>query len=116
MFLQGFAVPAGDKGYQLRSASELDQETTKTAASMVVTGPVFVGGPDVTFTGTAESVYHQILELNPDYNAWDFPEYQEKMAERGVTREAYETTGISKRSNVLSKRDWVWPFPPGPSL
>jgi hypothetical protein len=89
---------------------------------MVVTGPVFVGGPDVTFTGTAESVYHQILELNPNYNAWDFPEYQKKMAERGVTREAYEAPGISKRSNVLSKRDYVlwpvsssFPFPSSPN-
>jgi hypothetical protein len=74
---------------------------------MVVTGPVFVGGPDVTFTGTAESVYHQILALNPDYNAWDFDDYVSMMAERGVSRESLESQDISKRSNVLSKRDRV---------
>ncbi|KFX85987.1 hypothetical protein O988_09823 [Pseudogymnoascus sp. VKM F-3808] len=39
---------------------------------MISIGPVTPGGPDVTLTGTAKSIYEQILVLNPSYNPADF--------------------------------------------
>ncbi|KFY10844.1 hypothetical protein V492_04815 [Pseudogymnoascus sp. VKM F-4246] len=39
---------------------------------LISVGPVTLGGPDVTLTGTAKSIYEQILVLNPDYNPVDF--------------------------------------------
>ncbi|KAK4136423.1 hypothetical protein BT67DRAFT_447817 [Trichocladium antarcticum] len=76
---------------------------------MTFTGPAVVGGPDVTLTGTAESIHAQLLQLNPQYDPWDFPEYQEKMAAQNMTRETWEAqvAGVSKRSNPLTKRGWL---------
>ncbi|KFY46403.1 hypothetical protein V495_02494 [Pseudogymnoascus sp. VKM F-4514 (FW-929)] len=39
-------------------------------ATAVITrvGPITPGGPNVTLTGTAESIYNQILKLNPSYD------------------------------------------------
>jgi hypothetical protein len=69
---------------------------------MTFTGPLTVGGKNVTITGTVESVWAQILEKNPKYDAWEFPEYRERMEEQGITRESKRET-----DNELSKRDWV---------
>ncbi|KAJ2974051.1 hypothetical protein NQ176_g6255 [Zarea fungicola] len=52
----------GIKNFQARTAYNTAMET---APSMTFTGPLHVGGPNVTLTGTAESIYHKIVELNP---------------------------------------------------
>ncbi|KFY18835.1 hypothetical protein V491_04686 [Pseudogymnoascus sp. VKM F-3775] len=39
---------------------------------MTSVGPITPGGPDVTLSGTAKSIYEQILALNPSYNPVDF--------------------------------------------
>ncbi|KAK3378068.1 hypothetical protein B0H63DRAFT_235360 [Podospora didyma] len=83
---------------------------------MTFTGPIFVGGPSITLTGTAKEVYEQILVKNPNYNAWDWPEYQTNMAGSGLKKDDLPTTvttapGISRRA--LSPLDIVTCFPPG---
>lgn len=85
------------------------RDVDQASVGMTFTGPAVVGGPDVTLTGTAESIHAQLLQLNPQYDPWDFPEYQEKMAAQNMTRETWEAqaAGLSKRSNQLTKRGWV---------
>lgn len=70
-------------------------------------GPVRVGGENVTLTGTAQSVYAQILKMNPEYSAWDFPEYKSRMNAQGITEEnrgrllqSRSETGLAKRAGV----------------
>lgn len=72
---------------------------------MEFTGPLVVGGPNVTITGSAESIYKQIKTKNPAYDAWEFPEYQERMAAKGIKRG--ERHGVSKKTNSLTKRQWA---------
>jgi len=63
---------------------------------MCFVGQIQVGGPNVTLYGDASSVYAQTLELNPDYNPMDFPEYRERNAAR-----------LARGADTLVKRDWV---------
>jgi hypothetical protein len=76
---------------------------------MTFTGPLTVGGPNVTLTGTAESIWGQLLEKNPNYDPWAFPEYQSRMAAKGITREMMEggTVSLLKSKSGLVKRDRV---------
>lgn len=76
------------------------------APSMTFTGPLQVGGPNVTLTGTAESIYHKIVELNPSYDAWQFPEYRSKMAALGLTQDTLGAVPV-KRHGQLEKRGGV---------
>jgi hypothetical protein len=55
--------------------------------AMEFTGPVTPGGPDVILYGTAEQIYEQIIEVNPKYDVWDFPEYAADLESQGITRE-----------------------------
>lgn len=41
-------------------------------SEMSFTGPVTVGGPNVTLHGDASSIYDQILALNPEFDASAF--------------------------------------------
>lgn len=78
----------------------------ETAPSMTFTGPLHVGGPNVTLTGTAESIYHKIVELNPLYDAWQFPEYRSKMVALGLTQDILGAVP-QKRHGQLEKRGGV---------
>lgn len=79
---------------------------------MEFVGPVAPGGPDVTLYGTAKEVYEQILELNPSYDVWAFPEYAKGLKADGLTRENIDHAELSINSSVvgrdqLEKRDSV---------
>ncbi|KAK5651594.1 hypothetical protein OQA88_11867 [Cercophora sp. LCS_1] len=63
-------------------------------------GPVVLGGPNVTLFGTAESIYNQIIKLNPKYDVWDIPYYVEQMAARNITRESQEKA-LQTRQSVI---------------
>ncbi len=67
------------------------------APPMTFEGPAFVGGPNVTLQGTAKDVYEQLRELNPNYDASEFPEYRERAA----------AAEIALAARGLEKRDWV---------
>jgi hypothetical protein len=69
-------------------------------------GPVIPGRPNVTLYGTAESIYKQVLELNPNHDPWDFPGYKEKMEARGISRESYGTT-FDKRGQLDARQKSV---------
>lgn len=69
---------------------------------MEFTGPVFVGGDDVTLSGTAEEVYNQIIELNPNYNARDFPDTTLDLAADGLTVESLGINNLSANSQTVS--------------
>lgn len=70
--LAGVAAASPTNGYHIAQAREV--ANLDTVPDMTFTGPIHVGGPNVTFTGTAQSVYQQIHAENPDYNPWKFPE------------------------------------------
>lgn len=77
---------------------------------MVFTGPAVVGGPNITLTGSAKSIYFQMLEINPKYNANEFPEYRTKMAALGLPLNG--TITLANRDNDLVKRGGVSITPP----
>lgn len=52
------------------------------AVPLIFDGPITPNGPNITLTGTVESVYTQILALNPSYNPWEFPEYRKNMLDQ----------------------------------
>ncbi|KAH7392560.1 hypothetical protein BKA66DRAFT_567893 [Pyrenochaeta sp. MPI-SDFR-AT-0127] len=53
-------------------------------SDLVWTGPVVPNGPNVTFTGTAESVLNEILKINPEY----------------APEEHYVAGGVGKKSSI----------------
>ncbi|GKT56561.1 secreted protein [Colletotrichum tofieldiae] len=61
------AIPS-EKGYNYRSAEEMKDEMLP-LSEMSFTGPITVGGPNVTLYGDASSIYEQILVLNPAFDA-----------------------------------------------
>ncbi len=83
---------------------------------MTFAGHAIVGGPNVTLTGTAQSIYEQLLEINPSYNPWAFPKYREQMARKGFTQDNFADalSGPQRGANTLKKRDGVifGPFSP----
>ncbi|WYZ45033.1 hypothetical protein EsH8_VIII_000349 [Colletotrichum jinshuiense] len=64
------AVPS-EKGVFYRSAEEMKDELLP-LSEMIFTGPVTVGGPNVTLHGDASSIYEQILAINPEFDASAF--------------------------------------------
>ncbi|KAF3936363.1 hypothetical protein ABW20_dc0100440 [Dactylellina cionopaga] len=87
-------------GYSIARADSLSDAVLKEAPAMVFVGPAVPGGPNVTITGTAEYIYGKLHEMNPKYDAWEFPEYQERMAQEGISRDS----PLEARSNQLTKR------------
>lgn len=53
-------------------------------------GAITPGGPEVHLSGTAETIYKQVLELNPEYDPWQFPEHVEYMKSLGITKDTPE--------------------------
>ncbi|KAJ3940776.1 hypothetical protein N0V92_013900, partial [Colletotrichum tropicale] len=81
-------VSAAPQGVSFVKASSLSQRDIENAVPLTFIGQAFIDGPNVTLTGTAETIYHQLLEINPAYNEWDFPEYRERMGALGFTKES----------------------------
>ncbi|KAK5656037.1 hypothetical protein OQA88_5176 [Cercophora sp. LCS_1] len=86
-------------------------------AALTFSGPITPGGPTVNITGTAKSIYSNILELNPSYTPWDFADFRDYMTRKNITRDAWDllflnrfkgapgvTTTIGKRSPADSEK------------
>jgi hypothetical protein len=65
---------------------------------MEFVGPVTPGGPDITLSGSAKDIYEQIIELNPSYDVFDFPEYADALEFEGLNRENIETANLTTRN------------------
>ncbi|KAF6816039.1 secreted protein [Colletotrichum musicola] len=79
------ASPApAENGLHFRTAEEVAAADLP-IVDLEFTGPITVGGPNVTLSGTAESIYNQIMKLNPEYDGKDFgsSEY-DGLNERGL--------------------------------
>jgi hypothetical protein len=68
-------------------------------------GPITPGGPDVTLSGSAKDIYEQIIELNPSYDVFDFPEYVDALDSQGINRENLETADLITRNPSVAARD-----------
>ncbi|KAL2880760.1 hypothetical protein SGCOL_003787 [Colletotrichum sp. CLE4] len=73
-----------DNGLEYRTAEEVKDKLLP-ISEMTFTGPVTVGGPNVTLHGDASSIYEQILALNPSFNAEDFQESEGGLEARQTT-------------------------------
>ncbi|KAL0931306.1 uncharacterized protein CTRU02_214041 [Colletotrichum truncatum] len=110
-----FALPGKNTVYY-RSAEDVNDDNLP-VAELSFTGPVTVGGPNVTLHGTADAIYQQILELNPAYDPWAFPEYAEGLTSRGFTKNdltqrspnsPIEGSLVSRQSNYdCSYGNWI---------
>ncbi|KZL86537.1 secreted protein [Colletotrichum incanum] len=88
------AIPS-EKDYHYRSAEELKDEMLP-LSEMSFTGPITVGGPNVTLHGDASSIYEQILALNPAFDSENFESHVgENVNEASVERslDTRQTTG-----------------------
>ena len=100
---QAFASPA-EADYSIRRA----EDELLPIEDMSWTGSVFPGSPEVTLHGSAKSIYDQIMELNPHYSAFDFPDLVEEFAAEGITKENFNETfgeplatrGLERRASV----------------
>lgn len=88
---------------------------------MEFVGPITPGSSDVTLYGTAEEIYGQIMQLNPSYNVWDFPEYSESLTADGFTTADLDITNMSANPQTVSRNNLLefakvcfsFPFPSG---
>ncbi|KAK6353848.1 hypothetical protein TWF730_008271 [Orbilia blumenaviensis] len=92
-------------GYVIARADQVSEATLANAPPIVFTGPAFPGGPDVNITGTVEHIFAKLHEMNPKYDAWEFPDYQQEMARKGLTKDG--PIGLGARSGNLEKRGWT---------
>ncbi|KAF8461498.1 hypothetical protein BDZ91DRAFT_851006 [Kalaharituber pfeilii] len=82
-------------------------------SELVFIGEVAEDGKNVTLRGTAESIYKQILEINPHYNPWDFKQYREhheKQEKRDTTfreRVTPDDRQIFKRATYTCDVTWA---------
>ena len=105
--LMSLAAATPTKGYHLATGRNVTDAAS--APGMTFTGPIRPGGPDVKYTGTAKSIYHQLLEANPDYNPWDFPEYTERMNAKGITKENKGEKMLERRKTLGKRADVIQP-------
>ncbi|KAJ0297354.1 hypothetical protein COL516b_010771 [Colletotrichum fioriniae] len=77
------AAPS-DNGLEFRTADEVKDQLLP-ISEMTFTGPVVVGGPNVTLHGDASSIYEQILAINPSFNAEEFQEPEGGLEARQTT-------------------------------
>ena len=94
--LTGVVTVGPTNGYDLAEAR--DVANLDTAPDMTFTGPLHVGGPNVT----VQTIYAQIHKANPEYNPWDFDEYREHMNELGITEESDSISTLAKRQHVCN--------------
>ncbi|KAF3163313.1 hypothetical protein TWF788_001598 [Orbilia oligospora] len=89
-------------GYTLARADMLSEDIIAKAPPITFTGPAVPGGPDVTITGTVEVIFKKLHEMNPKYDPWEFPEYREELARRGLSKNnALEARGkLEKRRRI----------------
>ncbi|KAF3274581.1 hypothetical protein TWF970_007842 [Orbilia oligospora] len=87
-------------GYTIARANLLSEDALAKAPPITFTGPAVPGGPDVTITGTVEVIFRKLHEMNPKYDPWEFPDYQEKMARQGLSK----NSTLEARSDKLEKR------------
>ncbi|KAF3102799.1 hypothetical protein TWF569_011757 [Orbilia oligospora] len=87
-------------GYTIVRANMLSEDVLAKAPPITFTGPAVPGGPDVTITGTVEVIFKKLHEMNPKYDPWEFPEYQEKMAQQGLSK----NSTLEARGDKLQKR------------
>ncbi|KAL2073310.1 hypothetical protein VTL71DRAFT_10634 [Oculimacula yallundae] len=100
------AVLTGEEGV-------IEDNGVDTISSLEFVGPIFPGGLNVTLFGTAQSVYEQIMALNPSYNVFDFPANTKDLEADGITRENIKsitdistTPAVTVRS-ILSRQDGI---------
>ncbi|PVH95196.1 hypothetical protein DM02DRAFT_537848, partial [Periconia macrospinosa] len=77
-------------------------------SSLTFKGPVTPGGPEVTLSGTAEEIYAKVLEINPSYDPWAFPDFRANQAAKGVTKAAWGasfTNGSMGTDKNITSRD-----------
>jgi hypothetical protein len=72
---------------------------------MEFVGPITPGGPDVTLSGSAKDIYEQILELNPSYDVFDFPDYAADLESQGYSKSNLETADLTTRNPAVAVRD-----------
>ncbi|KAK1725329.1 hypothetical protein CaCOL14_005814 [Colletotrichum acutatum] len=84
-FLASAVIAApSDNGLEFRTVDEVKDQLLP-ISEMTFTGPVVVGGPNVTLHGDASSIYEQILAINPTFNAEEFQEPEGGLEARQTT-------------------------------
>ena len=114
--LQTLALP---QTHEVKRAEELSTDTT--IGTLTWTGLIYPGAPKrTTLSGTAKSIYEQIVKLNPRYDPWDFADFRADMEAQGVTKELYEADFQAKTitrtspnpaaaaARKLKKREDLW--------
>ncbi|KAK4448450.1 hypothetical protein QBC34DRAFT_381361 [Podospora aff. communis PSN243] len=73
-----------------------------TIQPLVFTGRIEADGPNVTLSGDAQSIYNQILELNPNYDPTVFPEYiaNQQIAADAMARKRSDAGALFKRDRI----------------
>jgi hypothetical protein len=84
----------------LIAGSDIDE-----ISAMEFVGPVTPGGPDITLSGSVKDIYEQIIELNPSYDVFDFPEYADALESEGLNRENIETANLTTRNPSRDAED-----------
>lgn len=112
--LEGFSADILDRGVVFKGEEFLLAEPSiDTISALEFVGPVTPGGPDVTLSGSAKDIYEQILELNPSYDVFDFPESAASLEAQGINRENLESPDLTTPNpsvaarNALAKRNVV---------
>ncbi|GKT87517.1 secreted protein [Colletotrichum tofieldiae] len=96
------AIPS-EKGYNYRSAEEMKDEMLP-LSEMSFTGPITVGGPNVTLYGDASSIYEQILVLNPAFDA----EKIESNVDENVNEASVERSLDTRQTTSLTLLPAPW--------
>lgn len=100
---------ANPDGLSLLTREELEAEGFE-IVDMEFHGPITPGGPDVSLSGTVDTIYNQVLELNPDYDAWEFPDHVEYMTSLGISKNTTddEATAILAHHTLAERQGNVW--------
>ncbi|KAL2068613.1 hypothetical protein VTL71DRAFT_14950 [Oculimacula yallundae] len=85
----------------------LRRNEVETISTLEFEGPITPGGPNVTLSGTAKTIYKQIIALNPSYHMFAFPANAAALAADGLTRENIGslTTAVMNPSPLMSRHE-----------
>lgn len=83
----------------------IDDPAIDAISAMEFVGPITPGGPDVILSGSAKDIYEQIIELNPSYDVFEFPDYVDALESQGINRENFETADLTTRNPSVAARD-----------